>query len=114
MSSRTRPVLITTAIVVHVPDGGDDFTAAEPYGDRLRDAIAKAFDGAPEVEYPDVLSFVRLDDPEMNAGKCERCGCWCSDYTMPDELEGLPFGRRVDGLFLCDECEVFGGSDSST
>lgn len=80
-------------------------------GDQVRDVITKAFAGVAEVEYPEAVSLVCLDVPDMNIGKCEWRGCWVSDYTMPDELQGIPLGRRVDGRLLCDECEVYGGAE---
>jgi hypothetical protein len=107
--ARTRPVLVTTAIVVHMPEDREDgFTFVEPYGERLRRAIEGAFRQSPEVEYPGAIEFRDLSDQTENVGRCERCGDWISDYTRPDYLMGLGGGRRIDGVFLCDQCETFG------
>jgi hypothetical protein len=107
--ARTRPVLVTTVIVVHVPEDREDgFTSVEPYGDRLRQAIAEAFRQTPEVEYPESMEFRDISDKSENVGRCERCGAWISDYTQPDYLMGIGGGRRINGTFLCDQCETFG------
>ncbi len=106
-----RSVLITTAIVVHVPDGADDgFTPVEPFADMLRKAIEDVFRGVSAVEYPTAMTLEWLDELEMNVGKCERCGCWVSDYSQPEDLKGIPGGRKIDGRWLCDECETSGGA----
>lgn len=102
-----RHVLITTAIVVQVPEG-DGFEDVEPFADTLRKAITDAFRGSPAVEYPEAMSFIQLEEAYVNVGKCAECGCWVSDYTKPETLEGIPGGRVVDGRWLCDECETFG------
>jgi hypothetical protein len=105
----TKPVLITTSIVVQVPDeASEDFVFSYKYGDLLSDAIKSAFRDTPIVEYPAALDFVWLDLEDVNVGRCEQCGCWVSDYTKPDELKGIPGGRFTDGKWLCDECETFG------
>ena len=107
--ARTRPVLVTTAIVVHVPEDREGgFNLVAPYADRLRQAIAEAFRQTPEVEYPKALDFRFLSDETENVGRCELCGVWISDYTRPDCLTGIGSGRRINGTFLCDQCETFG------
>jgi hypothetical protein len=56
--SRTRPVLVTTATIVHMAEDREDgFTFAEPYGGRLRDAIKEVFRRTPEVENPGVMEL---------------------------------------------------------
>lgn len=106
----TRPVLVTTAIIVNMAgerEGG--FTFVDPYGDRLKEAIEDAFRETPEVEYPKSMEFRDISpDTEENVGRCQQCGCWVSDYTQAGCLAGIPAGRRVDGRFLCDQCETFG------
>src|SRR5262245_60953877 len=110
-----KPVLITTAIIVHVPDEAveDGFTYVEPFADQMRDAIASAFPDSIRVEYPASLDMEWLDDPETNIGKCSACGCWVSDYTRDDYLKGVTAGRVVDGRWLCDECQLFGGDSEA-
>jgi hypothetical protein len=106
---RSRPVLVTTAIVVHVPEDREGgFNLVAPYADRLRQAIAEAFRQTPEVEYPEAMEFRDISDESENAGRCARCGGWISDYTRPDCLTGIGSGRRINGTFLCDQCETFG------
>lgn len=107
--ARTRPVLVTTAIIVHVPEDREDgFTFAEPYGDRLLQVIEEAFRQTTEVEYPKALDFRFLSDETENVGRCDQCGVWISDYTQPDYLMGINAGRRTNGRLLCDQCETFG------
>jgi hypothetical protein len=106
----TKPVLVTTAIIVHVPDDdAEGFTFMEPFADGLRQAIERQFRGSPVVEYPGAMTFDWLDASVLNVGKCADCGCWVSDYTRPDELKGIAAGRSIEGRWLCDECETFGG-----
>jgi hypothetical protein len=106
---KVRHVLITTAIVVRMPDGDDDgFTYAEPFTDKMREAIVDAFRGSPAVEYPEAMTFVWLDEPDVNVGRCAGCDCWVSDYTRPETLQGIAGGRLISGRWLCDECETFG------
>jgi hypothetical protein len=105
----SKPVLVTTAIIVHVPDDDDEgFTFVEPFADRLSEAIQREFRGSPVVEYPAAMCFEWLDSSVVNVGKCVECGCWVSDYTQPEELKGIPSGRSVEGRLICDECETFG------
>jgi hypothetical protein len=111
----TRPVLVTTAIIVHMPKDRDDggYTFVEPFADKLRHAIKEAFHQIPEVEYPEVMEIQPIWIEGTNIAHCEKCGRWMSDYTQPDYLAGVGGGRLVNGKYLCDECEAF-GSDPDT
>jgi hypothetical protein len=110
-----KPVLVTTAIIVHVPDDDSEgFTFVEPFAAGLRQVIGREFHGSPVVEYPGAMTFDWLDASVLNVGKCAGCGCWVSDYTRPDELKGIAAGRWVGGRWLCDQCETFGGASPST
>lgn len=102
----SKPVLITTAIIVHVPDEhAETFTYAESFGDEMRDAIEKAFQDSPFVEYPGCVAMEWVDAPDANIGKCSECNRWVTDCY---ELKGIPAGRLRDGQWICDECENFG------
>jgi hypothetical protein len=105
----TRPVLVTTAIIVHMPEDRDDgFTFVEPFGDKLLHAIKEAFHETPEVEHPEAMEFQPIWIEGTNIARCEKCGTWMSDYTKPDNVAGVSGGRRINGKYLCDECETFG------
>src|SRR5947208_1691842 len=105
----TRPVLITTSVIVHVPEETqEDFTFVEPLSVKLRQTIKEAFEQVPEAEYPGVTDLNPIWIEGTNIGRCDRCGCWVTDYTRPDQLPGIPGGRRIGGDWVCDECEVFG------
>ena len=105
----TRPVLVTTAIIVHMPEDRDDgLTFVEPFGDKLLHAIKEAFHETPEVEYPGVMEFQPIWIEGTNIARCAKCGRWMSDYTQLDYLAGVSGGRLVNGNYLCDECETFG------
>jgi hypothetical protein len=104
-----KPVLITTAIIVFVPDDDDsEFEFVEPYAQRLREAIQQAFQETKIVDYPASMQYEWIDGEDANVGRCAKCGCWVTDYTREDELKGLPPGRVSNGQLLCDECETFG------
>jgi hypothetical protein len=91
----SKPVLITTALIVHVPDEhADTFTFVEPFTDQFCDAIEKAFQDSPFVEYPRCVAMEWVDAPDANIG--------------PDGLKGIPSGRLREGQWICDECETFG------
>lgn len=111
---KPRHILITTAIVVRIPDEDDEgFTYAETFSNKMREAIVDTFRGTPEVEYPQSMSLVWIDDPDLNVGRCEECNRWVSDYTRPETLQGIVAGRSVGGRWLCDECETYGdGTDN--
>src|SRR5215204_7722459 len=102
----SKPVLITTALIVHVPDEhADTFTFVESFADQLRDAIANAFQNSPFAEYPGCQNMEWVDAPDANIGKCSECNCWVTDYSQPDGLKGIPQGQLRDGQWICDECE---------
>jgi hypothetical protein len=105
----SKPVLITTALIVHVPDEhADTFTFVEPFTDQFCDAIEKAFQDSPFVEYPRCVAMEWVDAPDANIGKCSECNCWVTDGSQPDGLKGIPAGRLREGQWICDECETFG------
>ena len=113
----TRPVLVTTAMIVHVPKDrleDDGFTYVEPYEERLAQAIKDAFRQIPEVEYPGSSEIRPIWIEDTNIGRCEQCGAWISDYTRPECLPGLIAGRQIDGRWVCDECENFGTGSSGS
>ena len=104
-------VLITTAILVHVPDDVDEgFTFVEPFYEKLSGAIRREFEGSPLVEYPGVTDCEWVDLPGVNLGKCCECHRWVTEYMKPDDLKGIAGGRTVEGRLICDECEFFGDS----
>ena len=105
----SKPVLISTALIVHVPDEhAETFTYAEAFADQMRDAIANAFQSSPFVEYPSCMNLEWVDAPDTNIGKCSECDGWVTDYSQPYELKGIPAGRLREGKWICDECETFG------
>ncbi|MDR3637001.1 MAG: hypothetical protein P4L84_24570 [Isosphaeraceae bacterium] len=100
-------MLITTSIIVHVPDGNDAddaFSFVEPFEKRMRSIVEDAFRGESFVEYPSVINTTAIYFPDTNAGKCERCGRWVSDNRLPGEFDGLSVGRLNDGRWICTEC----------
>ena len=105
----SKPVLIATALMVLVPDEhAESFTYAESFADQTRDAIEKAFQDSPFVEYPGGVVMEWVDAPDANIGKCSECNRWVTDCSQPDELKGIPAGRLRQGQWICDECEMFG------
>lgn len=110
----SRPLLITTSIIVHVPDSNpedDDFQFGEPFGDRLRTIVEDAFRGERLVEYPAVVSTTAIYLPDANAGRCARCGKWVSDNRSPDQFEALMVGRLNNGQWTCTECLYWTSQD---
>ncbi len=106
---KTKHVLITTAVVVRMPEGETESLAhAEPLAEKMRVAIEDAFQGASDVHYPSAMSFLWLDETVENAGQCAKCECWVSDYTRSDALIGIGSGRSLGDHWLCDECDSLG------
>ena len=107
-------VLLTTSIIVDVPDDEDGSSPRmESVHERLVAAVAGAFEGDDSIKAVGTVAYDWLSHSATNAGKCAECERWVSNRELSNELRGLPSATVVDGNLLCDECRCFGRSPTA-
>jgi hypothetical protein len=100
-----KPVLFTTSVIFNDAGKTPQTSVRRQVSDRLREAVEQAFAGVLQVTVVGSVSEIPLDDPDANAGECSRCCRWTSDFTRSETRDGLPWGRKIEGKLVCDECE---------
>lgn len=114
--SATSTVLVTLSVTVIVPrtdpppqDEMDPILngALDRIADHLFE-MAKQLEHEPWFDKCYSLGYTYLTgDPDLvatNVGQCAVCGDWTSDIDLPDQLELVSDGRRVDGELKCFRC----------
>lgn len=101
-------VAVMTAVYLRLPQGSD---AADKALHRVVREIEKRLQVPFKVPDADAIpsnsfSVVWLDEPHVNAGRCQRCQRWTTDLTLPEGLRGTLDGRRIGKGYICFECEA--------
>jgi transcription initiation factor IIE alpha subunit len=102
------PVLVVTGILIE--EGLTDeqlHEIQETIFHRLNNSLEVACSSVPHTSVVGCHSYVHLDPTEENCFRCQHCGRWTTNDEEPNQIQGLPFGRKCEGMFLCDECECW-------
>jgi hypothetical protein len=100
-----RKVLLTTSIIVDLPENDDDvFERVEPICEKLRTVVESLFNDDESVQATGVIAYDWFGEPTTNVGRCTRCNEWVTNREKPHELRGLSSATLVDGKLVCDQC----------
>ena len=103
-----KPTLLITAILIEPPSSGGEVDWVDSdLSDRITAALDDATKELPQATPLHCYTYIQLNPEEDNCFVCEHCGCWTTDYTKPDEIHGLPLGRRFEGMLVCNQCECW-------
>lgn len=113
--SETQPVVITLSFLTAAPT---DFEALDRFLDGVTERLELSLDSFlktdPDVESFEGFSYLYLDDPEVNAGRCASCGRWTTDNDKPGALNELMIGWVVGGKLTCDECLIVAEAEAES
>lgn len=85
-----------------------DTDEADQFRDLVFDTLSKnrkkKIDNT-HIAYWKSSSYTALYPDKRNCGKCENCGAWTTDRDLPDPIDGLSDGARINSRLLCDQCQ---------
>ena len=105
---KNPPVLVVTSFLI---EEGLNHEQLDQVGGKLLNSIDYSLEqickNIPKVSYLNCHSHVYLDPEVENCFQCEHCGKWTTDQEKPNDIQGLPYGRKFEGMMLCDQCECW-------
>jgi hypothetical protein len=98
-------VLIGIAVLLEAPqDEKAMLNRMSMVGDLIENAVRQVTASQPDCKPMNVISYHYLGEDWENAKRCSDCGIWASDYTKPNQIDGIALGCLIKGRFFCTQC----------